>query len=717
MQGKMNYVAWYRKYRPTKFSDVVGQKYLVESLKNIVKSGNFFHAYLFSGPRGTGKTSLAKIFANTINCAHKSDVLEPCKLCIQNINTSLDIIEMDAASHNGVREIREISENIVNLPQVGKFKIYILDEVHMLSSSAFNAFLKTLEEPPSHVIFILATTEVHKIPLTILSRVQRYNFLTLNEEEVCQRLEFILKNEEIDYEKNALKSIFSLSKGSLRDAISILEQVVTFGNGILNQASINELFGLTTKEKLVDFTNALFAGESKTSFAILQKIFSENKNYRLFLESLINLVKEWIFWKSTQSVELLEIFSVAELNKIKINREFAYKFLQIAFTNLKDFDANESQSLALEIFAMKILAETQVEFKNDPIFTVQNSQKDEVVEQNSKQIVIKNYEKTQENITSFQKIEDRLQRLKLEAGIEKNFNFRSQIKEIPVNENLEKVEKKPDFLVQNEKKNQNPFIFQKLNENNFDSNPNSKDVVKHESFANLAPEKLSENHDLNLDSQKKTQPKNSLNSLNIFNLVKSTFSKQKFNKETKTNLNEKIEFQGNSPENFSEFDYVDNKNSIINDYLNVEQVINLALLDRRFKKKNPGLYEKMKEEWKNNMISYEFDSKFMQIISVFKHSIIFALDTNMICLYTLKKEYESFLIEIAKKNIDAHYLISLIFGKQMHFYAISKELFNKAKEKKSELSKAGKKIEPKPLPNLKGKNFTEEDLEKLSLAK
>ncbi|EGS4843797.1 DNA polymerase III subunit gamma/tau, partial [Listeria monocytogenes] len=229
----MAYQALYRVFRPQSFQDVVGQEHVTKTLKNAIVQNKTSHAYLFSGPRGTGKTSAAKIFAKAINCEHGHDG-EPCnecEICKGTTDGSIpDVLEIDAASNNGVEEIRDIREKVKYAPTVAKYKVYIIDEVHMLSTGAFNALLKTLEEPPKHVIFILATTEPHKLPLTIISRVQRFDFKRITTQDIIGRLKFILEEEKIPYDEKALMIVARAAEGGMRDALSLLDQVISYGS-------------------------------------------------------------------------------------------------------------------------------------------------------------------------------------------------------------------------------------------------------------------------------------------------------------------------------------------------------------------------------------------------------------------------------------------------------------------------------------------------------
>ena len=244
----MEYQALYRAFRPQKFSDVVGQHHVTKTLQNAITRNKESHAYLFSGPRGTGKTSIAKIFAKALNCQYETDG-EPCnecELCVSITDGSAnDVIEIDAASNNGVDEIRNIRDKVKYAPAEAEFKVYIIDEVHMLTTGAFNALLKTLEEPPAHAIFILATTEPHKIPATIISRTQRFDFKSLDIEEITERLEFVAQQENTAYDKEALSYIARIAEGGMRDALSIMDQVIAFSS---DEITMQDAVHCTTKD-------------------------------------------------------------------------------------------------------------------------------------------------------------------------------------------------------------------------------------------------------------------------------------------------------------------------------------------------------------------------------------------------------------------------------------------------------------------------------------
>ena len=290
----MKYQALYRKYRPKTFDDVYGQQIVVQTLKNVIKNNKLTHAYLFVGPRGTGKTSIAKIFAKTINCLHPEDGLscEKCDICVSNnSNENVDIIEMDAASNNGVDEIREIRNHITLLPTVSKYKIYIIDEVHMLTTGAFNALLKTLEEPPEHIIFILATTEPHKIPLTIMSRCQSFEFKPIPVATIKERLKYICAQENINIDDKSLNLIAEESNGGLRDAVSMLDQLNAYADGNIKYEDVLLLNGRINDDEIEKFMTEMVNNDLNSVFTKIESWQEEGKNFIYICEDFIRFLR------------------------------------------------------------------------------------------------------------------------------------------------------------------------------------------------------------------------------------------------------------------------------------------------------------------------------------------------------------------------------------------------------------------------------------------
>lgn len=289
----MAYTALYRKYRPSNFASVVGQEVVVDILKNSILNNKVSHAYLFTGPRGTGKTSIAKILAHAVNCLNfNGDICGECEVCKNlEINDS-DIIEIDAASNNGVDEIRTLRDNVKLLPSFCKYKIYIIDEVHMLSTGAFNALLKTLEEPPSHVIFILATTEPNKIPLTILSRCQRFDFNKISNENLVSRLLYIATQEGKIVDKSILEYIAEISDGGLRDAINLLDQVISLPQESVTLEEIDRLSGRISQNTLFELLNAISTDNYVSILNISDIIYGEGKNYKDIADGMLAIVRD-----------------------------------------------------------------------------------------------------------------------------------------------------------------------------------------------------------------------------------------------------------------------------------------------------------------------------------------------------------------------------------------------------------------------------------------
>lgn len=313
--------ALYRVYRPKTFGDVVGQEHIVKTLKNQIKNNNIGHAYLFSGTRGTGKTSTAKIFARAVNCLNpiNEEPCNECEICIDTLNDNImDIVEIDAASNNSVDDIRELRESVKYTPSKAKYKVYIIDEVHMLSQGAFNALLKTLEEPPSYVIFILATTEPHKIPATILSRCQRFDFKRVSSKDIASRMSYICKKENIEAEEKALSLIARNSQGALRDALSILDQCMSFGNEKIEYNDVIELLGTVNIDELFELSQSIIDENTKKSLEILNEFIIWGKDIRNLINDLIDHFRNLMVCKV--STELDEIISLPE-ETIKLLKE------------------------------------------------------------------------------------------------------------------------------------------------------------------------------------------------------------------------------------------------------------------------------------------------------------------------------------------------------------------------------------------------------------
>ena len=296
----MAYQTLYRKYRPKTFELVYGQDVIVKTLKNVIKNDKLSHAYLFTGPRGTGKTSSAKLFAKAINCSNNKDgdACNECENCKSfNNNSNPDIIEIDAASNNGVDEIREIKNKVSLVPSMSKYKVYIIDEVHMLSIGAFNALLKTLEEPPEYIIFILATTEPQKIPATIISRCQRFDFKSISHDKMKQCLENIISKENISIDDGAIEEIINNSKGGMRDAIGLLDQASAFCNNNITANDIEELSGNISIKQIRTFLSNIMQKEYNVIFDSISNYSSNGKDFALICEKIINYIREGILYK------------------------------------------------------------------------------------------------------------------------------------------------------------------------------------------------------------------------------------------------------------------------------------------------------------------------------------------------------------------------------------------------------------------------------------
>ena len=315
----MSYQALYRKYRPSTLEDVIDQDVVIQILKNAIMNNKVCHAYMFSGPRGIGKTSIAKLLAKTVNCLNleNGDACGKCENCISiNNGFSSDIIEIDAASNNGVDEIREIKNKINLVPNQLKYKVYIIDEVHMLSIGAFNALLKTLEEPPEHIIFILATTDLHKVPSTIISRCQCFEFKRISNKGIINRLKYICKKENIKVDKDVLEYIAELSDGGLRDAVGMLDKLNAYSNSNISMEDFEKVNGIVSKQQKIDFLNSIRDKNVVEVIKFIDDIYDNGKDLIIFVQDMLQLCKNYSINYYIENDNIYDINFLLEFSKI-----------------------------------------------------------------------------------------------------------------------------------------------------------------------------------------------------------------------------------------------------------------------------------------------------------------------------------------------------------------------------------------------------------------
>lgn len=376
----MAYKALYRTYRPTTFDEVAGQTHIVKTLKNALASGKIAHAYLFAGPRGTGKTTMAKLLAKALNCdegiGHQCNHCENCVAI--NEGSHPDVIEIDAASNNGVDEVRDLIEKVKYGTILGKYKVYIIDEVHMMTPGAFNALLKTLEEPPEHVIFILATTEPHKILPTILSRCQRYDFSKLSNNEISSRLKVVIEKENVEYNQDAVDLIVSLCDGGMRDALSILDQVLAYSSNSLNVEDILDIFALESKEEKIALLLSIVDNDVSDVLNRLHNYINKGSDIKRLTSDLLNILKDILIYQNTGFVDQLEILNAQDARELskQIKPKKIIEMIDALLTTLKDYKLVSSISTLFEICLLKLcsISETKEIKREEKINVVETKE-------------------------------------------------------------------------------------------------------------------------------------------------------------------------------------------------------------------------------------------------------------------------------------------------------------------------------------------------------
>ena len=401
----MAYKALYRKYRPETFDNVVGQTHIIKTLQNAILNNKVAHAYIFSGPRGTGKTTTAKLLAKALNCLNEDN--RPCNECENcsaiNDNTHPDIIEIDAASNNGVDEIRDLIEKVKYAPIQGRYKVYIIDEVHMMTAGAFNALLKTLEEPPEHVVFILATTDVHKVLPTVLSRCQRFDFSKINYDDIKQRVINILNLENITFEENVPSLVAELADGGMRDALSILDQVVSYANDNITMQHVYDIYGMMSNQDMVEYLTLLAESKTKEVLSMIETYIGKGIDVKRLTYDLMVCLKDAIVYRSTSDESILERLNSENAKAILryYSTDNALKVTEILNQARNNYRLSTKYRLFFELASLKIIESLALNpnvFKEEVIKTVK------VVEEKPVEVVIEKKEEIVEKVVEKKEI-------------------------------------------------------------------------------------------------------------------------------------------------------------------------------------------------------------------------------------------------------------------------------------------------------------------------
>lgn len=475
--------ALYREYRPQKFSDVLGQDRVVNVLKNQVKSGQISHAYLFAGERGCGKTTCAKIFAKAINCLNPIDS-SPCGECencksIEEEST-MDVVEMDAASNRRIDDIRNLKETVVYPPNNLKYKVYIIDEAHMITREAFNALLKIMEEPPSHLVFILATTEIEKIPKTILSRVQKFEFNKIGREDIIKQIDIILSDRNITIEQEAKELIVKKAKGAMRDALSILDQVLSIDKNNFTLKDVENILGLVDFESLDKLIANIISYNQKDSLDLLFDLRNNNKDDKDILDGLVGYFRDIMIYKTSQNQKYIENLDYLDLIKEKIEKissDRLVSYLEILNDYSNRMKLSDNSALLMEMAILRL-----INLKDDENILSRLKKLEENNSSNSIDIINKLVDKKFENINLNNFIKNSKPSLDYEKKEENN---------------IKKFDKNEKIFEEKNRDIENKEIDNKIEENFENKHSDNEDIESEKTFENLSLDKEEENIFLN----------------------------------------------------------------------------------------------------------------------------------------------------------------------------------------------------------------------------